>query len=308
MVMSSETSEVVGQVVEVAEAQPGGANEWLSATVGGLAAAYSRQRHQLVPTAATASAVIPDCEPRPPNPWKDRHAGGGLAVAVRAVHLPHETQRWLRLRPPRLDTEVARGEVSAPLKFGGAPDEVTHLVVAFTQAGLTDDEAGGLDAEAVVGPVGTEAIGDAAVGPRHDADPVDGSVGLDSFGVRCVVHVHDCTHEDERVKAADTKNRTAGRFSSRGHVRLDKASSVSTVVDMAKETLGDKVRRLRLEAGIESADALDRAAGLGRGHTNKIERGERGSRLSVETILKLTAALGCDIGDLVDTSTGPEAA
>lgn len=82
---------------------------------------------------------------------------------------------------------------------------------------------------------------------------------------------------------------------------------MSTVVDMANETLGDKVRRLRLEAGIESADALDRAAGLGRGHTNKIERGERGSRLSVETILKLTAALGCDIGDLVDTSTGPEA-
>lgn len=70
------------------------------------------------------------------------------------------------------------------------------------------------------------------------------------------------------------------------------------------------MRRLRLEKGIESADALDRAAGLGRGHTNKIERGERGSRISTQTLLKLCSALECELGDLIDVadSTGPEAA
>lgn len=84
------------------------------------------------------------------------------------------------------------------------------------------------------------------------------------------------------------------------HAAFDKA-----IARLARQTLssfGSDVRRLREDAGVTRA-MLARAAGVDASYIVEIEMGE--ARPSLETCLRLTAALGCDLPLRAFPTTGP---
>jgi len=68
--------------------------------------------------------------------------------------------------------------------------------------------------------------------------------------------------------------------------------------------MGSNLRELRFARGFASASALDKAAGVPRGQTAKIERGDKKGGVSLDTITRLCVALGCKVDDLGYEPTG----
>lgn len=68
-------------------------------------------------------------------------------------------------------------------------------------------------------------------------------------------------------------------------------------------TIGPRVRHIRLEKGF-TVEALAAAAGLNKGFLSRLERGSK--RPSVETVLRLSAALNVPVGQLFGEQTTDE--
>lgn len=66
---------------------------------------------------------------------------------------------------------------------------------------------------------------------------------------------------------------------------------VEQVADAGRSTLGQRLRRLRTEAGL-SQTAVAQAAGIGRVTLSRLEHGEQSPRY--ETLMALSRALGCE--------------
>ena len=60
-----------------------------------------------------------------------------------------------------------------------------------------------------------------------------------------------------------------------------------------RRTIGDRLRQLRLEAGISSQEALAHLAGVHRTYVGRLERGESG--ITVETLATILAALSTSL-------------
>ena len=67
-----------------------------------------------------------------------------------------------------------------------------------------------------------------------------------------------------------------------------------------RPTIGPRLRHIRLEKGF-TVEALATAAGLDKGFLSRLERGTK--RPSVETVLRLSAALGVPVGQLFGEQT-----
>jgi transcriptional regulator with XRE-family HTH domain len=65
-------------------------------------------------------------------------------------------------------------------------------------------------------------------------------------------------------------------------------------------TIGPRLRHIRLEKGL-TVEALAAATGLDKGFVSRLERGTK--RPSVETVLRLSAALGVSVGQLFGEQT-----
>jgi transcriptional regulator with XRE-family HTH domain len=72
------------------------------------------------------------------------------------------------------------------------------------------------------------------------------------------------------------------------------------VSEKISATIGPRLRHIRLEMGL-TVEALAAAAGLDKGFLSRLERGTK--RPSVETVLRLSAALGVSIGQLFGEQT-----
>src|ERR1700744_5989647 len=68
-------------------------------------------------------------------------------------------------------------------------------------------------------------------------------------------------------------------------------------------TIGPRLRHIRLEKGL-TVEALAAAAGLDKGFLSRLERGTK--RPSVETVLRLSAALGVPVGQLFGEQTAED--
>lgn len=73
----------------------------------------------------------------------------------------------------------------------------------------------------------------------------------------------------------------------------------------AAETLGARLRRLRVERGC-SLSELSRRSGVGKGTISELENDRRGARL--DTLFALTTALGAPLGALMPDGAVPAAA
>ncbi|HVS37413.1 MAG TPA: helix-turn-helix transcriptional regulator [Gemmataceae bacterium] len=69
---------------------------------------------------------------------------------------------------------------------------------------------------------------------------------------------------------------------------------------MMTETLGARLRRLRLAAGLKQ-HALAVRTGLTREAISMLETGRRGRRPAADTVVRLAAALGVPPGELAGT-------
>jgi transcriptional regulator with XRE-family HTH domain len=70
-----------------------------------------------------------------------------------------------------------------------------------------------------------------------------------------------------------------------------------------RPSIGPRLRHIRLEKGF-TVEALATAAGLDKGFLSRLERGTK--RPSVETVLRLSAALGVPVGQLFGEKTTDE--
>jgi transcriptional regulator with XRE-family HTH domain len=70
-----------------------------------------------------------------------------------------------------------------------------------------------------------------------------------------------------------------------------------------RPTIGPRVRHIRLEKGF-TVETLAAAAGLDKGFLSRVERGTK--RPSIETVLRLSAALGVPVGQLFGEQTTDE--
>ena len=62
-----------------------------------------------------------------------------------------------------------------------------------------------------------------------------------------------------------------------------------------RKQIGERLRELRLEAGISSQESLAHKAGVHRTYVGRLERGESG--VTVEALAAILAALGVSLGE-----------
>ena len=62
-----------------------------------------------------------------------------------------------------------------------------------------------------------------------------------------------------------------------------------------RRSIGQRIRELRLEAGISSQESLAHKAGVHRTYVGRLERGESG--VTVEALAAILAALGVSLGE-----------
>ncbi len=68
-----------------------------------------------------------------------------------------------------------------------------------------------------------------------------------------------------------------------------------------RRSIGQRIRELRLEAGISSQESLAHKAGVHRTYVGRLERGESG--VTVEALAAILAALGVSLGEFFSPFT-----